>query len=151
MPIQYSKIFCISLIFLLLTQSVFAETVDELKAKIANRNDNIAQLEAEIKRYITQIETLGKQANTLQNTLAELELSRKKLGADLKVTQNKIEATNLEIERLRLDINAKQGNIDEDRTIIAQSLNKLYQSGSTSVIQTILEMPAKECSLKKGK
>ncbi|MDB5258867.1 MAG: peptidase M23b [Candidatus Taylorbacteria bacterium] len=115
-----------------------ADTIDDLKAKISDRNNNITQLEAEIKEYQVQIESLGKKSNTLKNTLAELDLSNKKLAADIKVTKNRIEATNLDIERLRIDIGAKQNNIEDDRVIIAQSMNKLYESDSGTIIEIVL-------------
>ena len=126
------------LLFLQVPFLAFAATIDELKTRIADRNSNISALEEEIKSYQKQIDVLGDQATTLKSTLAGLELTRKKLAADLKITQNKIEATNLEIERLSIDIGSKESNIQDNRTVIAQSLNKLYQQGSASVIETIL-------------
>lgn len=155
MPSRYSK-FYFKIFFLAIAFAIFsfqlvhiaiADTADELKIKIADRNNAIAQLEAEIKSYQSQIDVVSKKANTLQNTLAELDLSKKKLEADLKITQNKISATNLEIQRLSLDIGAKQNNIEDDRTIIGQSLNKLFQSGNPTVLETLLQQNSLSSSL----
>ncbi|MEY2664564.1 MAG: hypothetical protein RIT04_372 [Candidatus Parcubacteria bacterium] len=144
-PKQHTYIFALLLVIAVavcagsFTYSVHADTVTDIQAKITDRNASISKLEAEIKGYQADIDSLGKQANSLKNTIAELDLSRKKLEANIKVTQAKIDQTNLEIQRLGLDINTKQNNIDTDRTIIAQSLNKLYQSSDQSLIETVLE------------
>lgn len=123
---------------LLLSSAVHAQSVDELKNKINASNDNIRQLNEEIKKYQAEIDTLGKQANSLKNTLATLDLSRKKLEADLAVTRNKIDSTNLEIKELSLQIDDKSERIEDGKRVIAQSLNSISQMESDSIIETFL-------------
>lgn len=115
-----------------------AQSIDELKTKIADRNNDIKQLEEEIKGYQGQIEDLGKQADSLKNTLTELDLSRKKLETNLAITQAKIDNTTLEIKELSLQIDDKSERISDGRRVIAQSLSSIARSDDSSIIETIL-------------
>jgi murein DD-endopeptidase MepM/ murein hydrolase activator NlpD len=117
---------------------VHAQTTDELKNKIDDRTSNIRQLEAEIKNYQGQIEDLGKQGDSLKKTLAELDLSKKKLESNLILTQDKIENTNLEIQQLSLQIDDKTNRIGDSRRVIAQSIASIAQTDSFSLIEKLL-------------
>src|SRR4051812_1395747 len=100
---KLSRIFILTLVLAaagFFSVLVKAQTVDEIKDKIAERNNNIKQLEEEIKGYQVQINDLGKQAGTLRNTLLELDVSQRKLQANLALTQAKIDKTNQDIKDL---------------------------------------------------
>jgi peptidoglycan hydrolase CwlO-like protein len=92
----------IYILFLLLISINFAnaETAEELKSKINDRSEAIQKLEQEIKQYQTDIDALGQEANSLKNTLKSLDISKKKLEASIKITENKIATKNLEIKEL---------------------------------------------------
>lgn len=115
-----------------------AQTADELQTKIDDRKNNIKNLELEIQKYQKQIDEVGKEADSLKNTITGLDLSKKKLEADLEITQNKIDATSLEIKKLSLDITKKENNIGDNKTIIAQSLAKMYESGGDNGLVVLL-------------
>src|SRR3989338_4010570 len=85
-----------------------AQTAQELNEKISQKNADIEKLEKEIKLYQAEIDDLGKQKSSLNTSLKELDLVMKKLSADMSVTQNKIDKTNLEIKELSLDIGDKE-------------------------------------------
>lgn len=121
--------------------------VDDLKSKISARNSTIQDLQRQIDALDKQITETGTQADSLKNTIAELDLTKKKLETNIKLTQAKIASANLEIERLQLDIDSKQNNIEDNKTIIAQSLNKIFQSGHSSIIETILSQESLASSL----
>ena len=116
----------------------FAQTASELKDKISDRNTEIAKLEQQIKEYQKQLDDLGGQANSLKVQLQKLDLTKKKLLADIKVTENKISATNLEIERLSLDIGGKEEKISQDQQIIARSLRQIQEMDISSILQNLL-------------
>lgn len=132
------KIIVIILISLTFVNFANAETVDELKSKINDRNDAIQRLEQEIKQYQTDIDALGQEASSLKNTLKSLDISKKKLEADIKITQNKIASKNLEIKELQLQIGDKTERIIDGRRVISQSLYKISQNNTASVIETLL-------------
>ncbi len=95
-------------------------------------------MEAEIASYQAQVLKISKEANTLSNTIASLDLSKKKLDADIAVSQAKIEKTNLELRELGFDINNKSENIVENRTIIADSLRKINVGEAESTLESLL-------------
>ncbi|HEY4715171.1 MAG TPA: hypothetical protein VIH31_01565, partial [Candidatus Paceibacterota bacterium] len=117
---------------------VSAQSASQLKDKISDRNAEIAKLEKQIKEYQKQLDDLGGQANSLKVQLAKLDLTNKKLLADIKVTENKISATSLTIERLSLDIGNKEEKIDQDKQIIAKSLRQINEIDLSSIVQNLL-------------
>jgi murein DD-endopeptidase MepM/ murein hydrolase activator NlpD len=119
-------------------QPIKAETLTELRQKIEERNDEIKKLEKEIAAYQAQVEQVGKEANSLQNTIKQLDLSRKKLLADRAITQNRITATTLTIEKLALEIGNKENNIADGRTIIGTALRQINEKENNSFIETYL-------------
>jgi murein DD-endopeptidase MepM/ murein hydrolase activator NlpD len=128
----------IIIFFLTLVTFANAQTIDELKAKITDKNNSIKALEEEIKKFQADIESLGKEADSLKKTLAELDLSKKKIEADLAVTQAKIDNTNFEIKELSYQIEDKSERIGDGRRVIAQSLSSISRSGDYSLIETLL-------------
>lgn len=127
------------LIYFIFAGNLSAQTVvDDIKAKIDQRNNNIKQLEEEIRGYQSQIESLGKEADSLKKTLAELSLSKKKLGADLSITENKIFATNLEIKELTSQIGDKKERITDSKRVISQSLSNIKIMSEKSTLESIL-------------
>lgn len=115
-----------------------AATVDELQKEIDTRNKNIQELQKEIDKIQGQVQEVGKQANTLTNTIKTLDLSKKKLQSDIGVTENKIGKTNLQIQQLALDINRKENSIEENREIISETIKKMYQQESESLVTMLL-------------
>ena len=113
-------------------------TVEELKNQIETRNQSIKQLELEIAQYKYQLEDVGKQKNSLQNTLKEIDLTQKKLAADLRLTQARIESTAQSIEELTGDIRQKGRQIGSNLDTISSSFIALDEKEQTSFIETLL-------------
>lgn len=129
---------CLLVISIIPAALIHADTVDDLKSKIDDRTNSIKQLEEEIKAYQAQIDTVGKQADSLKNNLATLDLSRKKLEANLVLTQKKIDATNLDIKNLSVQIDDKSERIGDSKRVISQSLAAIAQSDSSSLLENLL-------------
>lgn len=126
------------LLFIFSFTIVHADEITDLKQKISERNVTIQSLEKEIKEYQAQVEKTGKEANTLQNTINSLDLSKKKLEAEIKLTQNKISNQNLEIQRLTIDIGDKGERITHSRRVIREILKKVYFSDSQTLAETFV-------------
>jgi murein DD-endopeptidase MepM/ murein hydrolase activator NlpD len=142
MPIDTSKLI-LSLIVLALLFFVFvkisgAQTIDDLKSKINDRNASIQQLENEIKQYQQDIDALGQEADSLKKTLKELDINKKKLEADTKITEAKIANKNSEIKELSLQIGDKSERIVDSKRVISQSLYNISQMNSASVLESLL-------------
>ncbi|MDE2233648.1 MAG: peptidoglycan DD-metalloendopeptidase family protein [Patescibacteria group bacterium] len=116
----------------------YAQTTNDLQSKINQRNTDIQALEKEIAGYQRQIDDLSGQADTLAAAVKSLDLTQKKLQADISVTENKIAAKTYEIEQLSSQISDKEGAISDDRRIIANSLALINQKSDSSVVEIIL-------------
>jgi len=71
----------------------YAQSADDIQAKIDQRNADIQSLEKEIQNYQGQLNALSGQESSLKDTLTSLNLTQKKLQADISVTQDKIDST----------------------------------------------------------
>ncbi len=110
----------------------------DLQSKINQRNQDIKSLETEIAGYLKQLNDLGTQANSLSATIKSLQLTQKKLEADIKVTQNKIAEKNLQIQQLGTQILAKEDNIAGNKRIIARSFATMNELGTKSLPELLL-------------
>jgi murein DD-endopeptidase MepM/ murein hydrolase activator NlpD len=119
-------------------RSIFAQSADELRDKIDQQNKEIERLEAEIKLYSAQLVETGKQASSLQNEVKALDLSRKKLLTDIKVTENKINGKNLLIKKLELEIGKKSNSIDTNTTAIHEGIRRVNERDQTTLIEAML-------------
>ena len=136
---NYFKKLLLLIVFLSFFASITnAQTIDDLKNKISDKNDAIGKLEQEIKQYQAEIDVLGKEKDSLSNTIKSLDISKKKLEANTKITESKIAAKNLEIKELSLQIGDKSERIDDGKGVISKSLASIYETNSFSIIESIL-------------
>jgi len=141
---DYKKLFKIAytgvLLAVLLYSGAFsyAQTAKELSQKIQEKSNDIAQLEKEIKQYQGQLDSLGKEKNSLATSLAQIEITRKKLNADISVTQKKIDQTNFKIEGLGSQINTKEHAIAGATDAVALALRQTNELETNSFIGIVL-------------
>lgn len=125
--------------FLLFTAgNANASVIDELRDRIADRNAKIQELEKEIIQYQNDLEEIGKEKQTLDGEIKRLDISRRKISADINLTQNKIDSTVLQIEELSFGINDKEKKIDKNTKIIAETIRAINEIESDSLIEIIL-------------
>jgi murein DD-endopeptidase MepM/ murein hydrolase activator NlpD len=118
-----------------------AQTADELQNKINSHSDIIKQLEAEINQYTQELKKTSAQAQNLQSAVKTLDLSSQKLEKDLDVTGQRIETTNLTINELALNINDKEAKIKRNKIVLADSLRKINETDSQTMVETLLLYP----------
>lgn len=138
--ITFTPLFAL-LIFILLAMPVFsiASTAEELRSKIGAHNDQITALEAEIAQYQKQLNETSAEKQTLQGTLNALDISRKKTNAKVKVAQNQISATTLQIRQLGGNIKNKEELIESGNSGLAESIRSLHESEDESLAISILK------------
>ncbi|MBA3733022.1 peptidoglycan DD-metalloendopeptidase family protein [Patescibacteria group bacterium] len=119
---------------------VVAQTIDTnvLQSKIDERNNQIKQLELEIKQYNTEVTNAGKQATTLKNTLNTLDLTKKKITTDIKITDSKISKTLLTIDQLEQNINNTEAHIQLNKNAIISALKNTQAIDDIGIIQLVL-------------
>ena len=135
--LYFIRVLVIILLFIPLVFS-YAQTVSDLNTKIAEKNQDIMQLEREIAAYQTQLDDLGKQKNSLSSSIAALDLTRKKLIADISLTQKKIDKTNLKIQNLSSQINTKEKSISVNSDAIKSEIRQVNEMELSSMMEIIL-------------
>ena len=114
-----------------------AQTAQEIRNKINEKDSAIEKLEKEIASYQSQIDGLVQQKDSLNNSLKELDLTKKKLNADISVTQNKIDKTNLEIQNLSKNIGNKEGSIKNNLDSIALEIRNVNEFEQSDLLETM--------------
>lgn len=116
-----------------------ASTIIELRTKIDDRNTQIQELEKDIREYQSKLETVGKEKDSLQKAVQLLELSGKKLATDLKITENKISSTDLNIQKLNIEILDKKERIVQNNEALSESIRRMDEFDSSSLLEIVLE------------
>jgi len=118
--------------------AALAQTADDLQSKIDQRNSDIQSLEKEIAGYQQQINSLNGQESSLSGTIKSLDLNQKKLAASIKVTQDKIYATDFRIQELERQIVSTQSSIGDDTRFAEASFKAMDETGSRSIPEILL-------------
>ena len=137
---QFFLIIAIVLIIagFLTVNNVDASLVDQLKDRISDRNTKIQELEKEIAQYQDELEVVGEEKQTLTSEVKILDISRQKISTNIKLTQNRIDSTNYQIEELSLDIDDKEKNISKNTEVIAETIRTMNEIESDSLIEIVL-------------
>lgn len=115
--------------------SASAQSIDELKKNIEEKNQAIENLSKEIEQYNKEITSLAGEKQTLAGTIRSIDITRKKLEADIRVTNNKIDRSTLRIKELLSEIQNKNSDIVELNGAIA----KLFRSADELETKTFPE------------
>lgn len=137
---QYKQILAVFFLLFLITPFliIHAETAEELRNKIDQKDADISKLQAEIRAYQSQLDDLGKQKDSLSGSLKQLDLTKKKLNVDISVTQTKIDKTNLRIESLSHDIGNKADAISNNLNAIASGIRQTSEFEETNLVGELL-------------
>jgi murein DD-endopeptidase MepM/ murein hydrolase activator NlpD len=118
----------IAVVFQILAPTVSQATlVDDLQKQIDERNKTIAGLEKEIAQFEAQVSLTAKQAATLKGLISTLDTTKKKLDAQIKVTQNRIAATELTINKLGGEIVTQEDAISQNDEALSETIQNLSQ------------------------
>jgi len=129
---------CIMCLYGLSAIQGFAQTADDLKKKIDERNEQIKQLETQIQKYNEEVSIVGKEAKTLQTTLKTLNLTEKKLKTDLTLTDKKISKTELTIDEISDEITKTSNHISTNKDAITKLLQNTRNADNVSLFETFL-------------
>ncbi|MEO6536794.1 MAG: peptidoglycan DD-metalloendopeptidase family protein [Candidatus Paceibacterota bacterium] len=122
-------------------QTSFAQATtgsSDLQAQIDAHNKQIADLQKEISTYQGQLNTLGSQHQTLQTAIKTIDVSRAQTTSQIKVTQNKMDASELKLRELSGEISQKQYQIELDKKSLAQSLRDMNVTDGKSIVEQMI-------------
>ena len=126
------------LVFIFLARGVGASVIDDLRLKIDDRNSKIEAIEKEIEAFQKELSKVQAEKSSLENTIKALDISRNKFLSGIKLTESKIEATNLEIQKLSLEIGGKQSLIEQNTVALSGAIRKVQQLSSDSLVESML-------------
>lgn len=115
-----------------------ADTAAELRNKIEERNGQLQLLENEIAKYEAELTKVGADRETLEAKITQLDISRKKIAADIAATRNRIETTDFQLDELDEAIVDKERRISESRSTIEESLRQIAHIDETSLVEFFL-------------
>ncbi len=121
-----------------LPMTVEGDTAEELQQKITDQNAKIAELEKEIAKHENDLSIIGSEKKTLEKEVVGLDISRKKIGANISVTENRINTAKLELQELDGAIEDKQLRIKNGKAAVGKSLRNLYEIEDTTLIEQLL-------------
>jgi murein DD-endopeptidase MepM/ murein hydrolase activator NlpD len=117
---------------------VSAQDVSGLRDQISERSERIKELEREIQQYEADLQEVGAEKQTLQGAVNSLDISRQKIGSDIKLTENRIGSSNLGIQQLALEIAEKELAIAKHQEAIAKSLRSINEFDGDSLVEAVL-------------
>ncbi len=120
---------------------VQAQSFAEIKSKIDAHTGTIAELEQEIRRYEGELAALNREAETLESAVARLTISIKKFNADIALTERRINDASTRIGALGADIAGKERRMSQNTAAIAETLRRVRESESTSLLEVVLSEP----------
>ena len=116
----------------------YAQSISQLKNQIAEKNDQLAEIEKEIAKFQQALKQTGAEKDTLQKAIDRLNLEKRAVEADISYTQNKIAATDLTINKLAIEIVDTEDSIDRNRGAISEILKRIDETDRDSLIIAML-------------
>lgn len=116
----------------------YAETVEDIKAQIEDHNSKINAIEQEIAAYQKQLNVLGGERQTLQSAIKTVDVSRQQTSSQIALTQNRISASNLQLNELSYEIADKEDVIRLDKEALARNFRDIYALGDETLIEQVL-------------
>ena len=136
-----TKIFLIFVFVFTLSSGTFVyaqPSVDELKSKISDKNDEVKSLETEISRLDKNVRETESTKGALKIELRQIDAAKNKLTKDIKITLKKIDTTNIVISRLEKEIEDKRTKIMVGTVTISNSLRLTNEMDLSSLPEKIL-------------
>ena len=118
--------------------TIYGQTTGDLIIKIEEKTSKIKLLDEEIKQINIEVDNANKEGITLKSTLKTLDLTKKKIGVDINLTDTKINKTVLTIEQLGIEINRIQNNIDVNKEAIINAVQETQRLEGINIIEIIL-------------
>jgi len=132
------KTFFILVLFITPVVFIQAGLIDDLKNSINGKNQDIKKIEQEIVEYENQIIEIAEEANTLKSAVSQLDVSRQKMGTEIKLTENKISGTNLNIQKVNIQIQGKEMNIFQNRSALSETVRVINEVDENSFVERLL-------------
>lgn len=122
-----------------------ATLLDDIKAEIQRKEEEIRQLEVNKKQFEGTIAEKQKAQRTLKNEIARLVAEVERLSVQQRITTAEIHKTELTIQSLQSQITQTQGNIETQRTRMSVLLRTMRERADEH--KTLLSVILQDASL----
>ena len=116
-----------------------ADTVDDLKKSIDQKNEEIRRLEEEAAKYREQALTQSKFGKSLKNEVSRIESTIKQLQKDISVTEQKVKKTKLEIQKTSVEMDQKAASMQRLRGSLGALMQSLAEEDGQSPLKILLQ------------
>lgn len=116
---------------------LYGQTAEQLQRQIDDSTGKIQDLDADIKKYQQELDSVASKKKTLQSTIDELNLSIKKTNALISKSKQQIQRTQLEIQQLGKQIGVKESSIDTGTASLAEWMRKLTETTQMPLVVSI--------------
>ncbi len=135
--------FCIGLCvlpaFIVGANLTFAQSeIEKLQSQISERTNRLDEIQREIAQYERALQEVGAERSTLQQAINQLELERKKIEADISFTENKIESTDLTLDKISFEIDRTERSIVDNEETIRHIIRRMNIAHEESLIEIFL-------------
>lgn len=131
-------LFFIVVFFLAPLKMALASEMDEINQQIAQKQEAMKKLEAQIEVYKQNIQQKQSESITLSNQLAILNSRIEKTALDIQVTEIQIAQLNLEIQSLGILLKEKKDKIAKEQELLAHLINSIHLSDQNNYLGVFL-------------
>lgn len=124
-----------------LTNASNSKEIQRLESEINEKRSALEELDKEIARQKAALQNASGRANNLQDKIYQLESSRRKILDDISYTETQIQKAELTLQKLDYEISDKELLINKNSSALAESIRKLSNLKSLSLIEKLLGYP----------
>ena len=121
---------------------VYAETIEELQAKISGLSAKSQNLDQRSREYRSLISETKEEARTLQGDIGNLTAEINALEAEIGQTETNIESTGYKIQLTELEAQKTHDKIEVQRGQLAEVLRVIHNQESASLLEIMLLQPS---------
>jgi murein DD-endopeptidase MepM/ murein hydrolase activator NlpD len=119
-----------------------ADTLDDLRKAIEEKNSEIEKLEEEIQKYRVEVEEKQKIGQTLKSEIVRINANISKLKSEIALAESKIRRTELEIEETGFEIRDKEISLRKLQGGLAGILQAFFEKDREPLFFTLLKFRA---------
>lgn len=131
-------LFFTAAIFLTPFETALSSELDDINQQIAQKQEAMQKLEAQIEIYKQNIQQKQGESITLSNQMAILNSRMEKTALDIQVTEIQISQLNLEIQSLGILIKEKEDKINKERQLLAHLISSIHLSDQNNYLGVFL-------------
>jgi murein DD-endopeptidase MepM/ murein hydrolase activator NlpD len=126
------------IVFIFLPVHSGAVNTDAIQAQIDSIQEERTRLLEQQKKLLSALEDLGKQSQSLNVNIKQLNATRTKLLNDLKVTESGMKKADLTIQKLSLNINQNEEEISIHKSAIEEAVKTLNNYDTHTLLYDLL-------------